>query len=138
MKTGANNWVQATPGSALGEFVAVWPGAPDPGRFAAALMRIKSMKTQNAPPEMHTGTIRAGVISLLVPLLCNLWMTGPGDLPRLWLFIVLFAVCFVLMMKSIVDLLVLAFGFAARLSGTGVGRSVRAVRRLFPHAPNAA
>ena len=31
-----NQWVQATPGSALGEFVAAWPGAPDPGRSAAA------------------------------------------------------------------------------------------------------
>jgi hypothetical protein len=28
----ANKWVQATPGSALGEFMAAWPGAPDPGR----------------------------------------------------------------------------------------------------------
>ena len=87
---------------------------------------------------MHTGTIRAGLISLLVPTLCYLWMTGLGDLPRIWLFIVSFAICLVLMMQSIVDLLVLAFGVVARLSGTGVGRSVRVVRRLFPHAPNAA
>ena len=28
----ANQRVQATPGSALGEFVAAWAGAPDPGR----------------------------------------------------------------------------------------------------------
>jgi hypothetical protein len=27
-----NEWVQATPVSALGEFVAAWPGAPDPDR----------------------------------------------------------------------------------------------------------
>jgi hypothetical protein len=29
-----NQRVQATPESALGEFVAAWPGAPDPGRYA--------------------------------------------------------------------------------------------------------
>jgi len=28
-----NRRVQATPGSALGEFVAAWHGAPDPGRY---------------------------------------------------------------------------------------------------------
>ena|SRR6185295_15748211 len=97
-------------------------------------MHIKFMKIQNT----FTGTIRAGVISLLVPTLCYLWLTGLGDLPRMWLFIVSFAVCFVLMMLSIVDLLVLGFGFAARFSGTGVGRLVRVVRRLFSHAPKAA
>jgi hypothetical protein len=95
------------------------------------------MKTQKTSIGMHTGTIRAGVISLLVPALCYLWMTGLSDAPRMWLFIVSFAVCFVLMMQSIVDLLVLAFGFAARFSGMGVGRSVRVVRRLFSHATNA-
>ncbi len=86
---------------------------------------------------MHTGTIRAGVISLLVPFLCYLWMTGISDSPRAWLFMILFAVCFVLMAQAVVDLLVLAFGFAARFSGMGVGRSVRVVRRLFSHGTNA-
>lgn len=92
------------------------------------------MKTQNT----SAGAIRAGIISLLVLALCYLWMTGLGDLPRLWLFIVGFAVCFVLMMQSIIELLVLGFGFAAPLSGAGIGRLVRVVRRHFPHAPPSA
>ena len=33
-KPSYNQRVQATPGSALGKFVATWPGAPDPGRSA--------------------------------------------------------------------------------------------------------
>ena len=94
------------------------------------------MKTHNT--ETHASTIRAGVISLLVPALCYLWMTGIGDLPRMWLFILCFAVCFVLMMQSIVELLVLGSGFVARFSGAAVGRVVTVVRRLFTHAPNAA
>jgi hypothetical protein len=28
-----NQWVQATPGGALGESMVAWPGAPDPGRY---------------------------------------------------------------------------------------------------------
>jgi hypothetical protein len=92
------------------------------------------MKTQNTSIGIHTGTIRAGVISLLFPALCYLWTTGLSDSPRVWLFIVSFAVCFVLSMQSIVDLLVLAFGFTARFSGRSVGRSVRVARRLFSQA----
>ena len=80
---------------------------------------------------MRIGTIRAGVISLLVPALCFLWLGGLSDLPRMWLFIISFAVCFVLMAQSVVDLLVLAFGFAARYSGMAVGRLVRVVDRFF-------
>jgi hypothetical protein len=90
------------------------------------------MKAQDKSTETHAGTIRAGVISLLIPTLCYFWITGLGDLLRMWLFIVSFAICFVLMMQSIVELLVLSFGFAARFSGAGIGRVVRAVRRLFP------
>ena len=83
---------------------------------------------------MDTGTIRAGVISLLVFALCYLWLTGISDLPRAWLFIISVAVCIVLMLQSIADLLVLAFGLAARLSGAGVGRSITRFRRIFSHA----
>ena len=91
-------------------------------------MSIKSMKTQNTSAGTHTGTIRAGIISLLVPVLCYLWLTGLGDSPRVWLFMVGFAICLVLMMQSIVDLLVLGFGFVARFSGAGLGRLVRVAR----------
>jgi len=96
------------------------------------------MKTQSTSTRIRSGTIRAGVISLLVFALCYLWVTGISDLLRVWMFIISFAVCFVLMMQSVVDLLVLAFGHAMRLSGAGVGRSVRLVRRIFSHAANAA
>ena len=96
------------------------------------------MKTQNASTEMHTGVIRAGVISLLVFALCYLWVTGISDTLRAWLFIVSFAVCLVLMMQSVVDLLVSAFRVAARVSGAGVGCSVRVARRFFSHVLNAA
>jgi hypothetical protein len=86
-----------------------------------------------------TGTqLRAGVISLLVITLCWLWMTGISDLLRMSLFIVSFAVCFVLMMKSVVDLFVWAFSVAARFSGASAGRSVRLFRRAFSHDTNAA
>jgi hypothetical protein len=92
------------------------------------------MKTQTTSASV----IRAGVISLLVFALCYLWITGISDLPRAWLFIVSFAVCLVLMMQSVVDLLTLGSGFVARVTGTKVGGAVRIVRRLFSHAPNAA
>ena len=89
------------------------------------------MKTHNTSKEMHTATIRAGVISLLVLALCYLLMTQRWDLPRAWLFIVSFAICFVFMMASVVDLLALAFTVTVRFSGFGVGRSVRLVRRIY-------
>jgi len=92
------------------------------------------MKTQTTSASV----IRAGIISLLMLALCYLWITGISDLPRAWFFIVSFAVCLVLMMQSVVDLLTLGFGWVAKLAGTGVGRTVRAVRRLSSHAPNAA
>jgi hypothetical protein len=84
------------------------------------------MKTQTTSASV----IRAGVISLLVFTLCYLWVTGISDLPRAWLFILSFAVCLVLMMQSVVDLVTLGFGFVARLTGTGAGGAVRVVRRL--------
>lgn len=93
-------------------------------------MRIQIMKTHNASIGVHASTIRAGVISLLVFVLCYHLITQRWDLPRTWLFIVSFAVCFVLMMGSVVDLLVLAFAVAAKFSGIGIGRSVRIVRRI--------
>ena len=82
------------------------------------------------PQSTSASVIRAGVISLLVFALCYLWVTGISDLPRAWLFILSFAVCLVLMMQSVIDLLTLAFAFIARLTGTGVGGAVRVVRRL--------
>ena len=87
---------------------------------------------------MGFGATRAGVISLLVFALCYLWMTGISDMPRAWLFIVSSAVCFVLMVQSIVELLVLAFGVIAAFSGRTIGQSVRVVRRLFWHVSNVA
>ncbi len=97
-------------------------------------MHIESMKTQNS----SVSVIRAGVISLLVFTLCYLWVTGISDMPRAWFFIVSLAVCLVLMMQAVIGLLTLGFVFVARLTGTGVGRAVRVVPRLFSHVPNAA
>jgi hypothetical protein len=77
---------------------------------------------------MQTDSIRAGMISLLVPALIYLWITGLGDLSRMWLFIISFAICFVIMMQSVVDLLVLVFAFASKSSGSAVGRVVRFIR----------
>jgi hypothetical protein len=86
------------------------------------------MNTQST----STGTqLRAGVISLLVITLCFLWMTGISDLLRMWAFIVSFAVCFVLMMQSLVDLFVWAFSQTARFSGASIGHSARLLRRAF-------
>jgi hypothetical protein len=87
------------------------------------------MKKQMITTEIHPG-LRAGVISLLVLALCYLAMSGLSDLPRALAFIGFFAVCFVLMMKSVVDLLVWAFGLAARCSGLGLGCSVRLLRHV--------
>jgi hypothetical protein len=74
--------------------------------------------------------IRAGVISLLVFAIGYLWVSGISDLPRAWLFIISVAVCFVLMMQSVVDLFVWAFGLAAAFSGRGFGRVFRLIRNL--------
>jgi hypothetical protein len=92
------------------------------------------MKTQNT----SISVIRAGLISLLVFALCYLWASGISDWPRAWLFIISFAVCLVLMMKSVGDLLVVTYGVAARFSGMAVGRSARLIRRTFLHGRHAA
>lgn len=96
------------------------------------------MKKTNTSTEAHAGTIRAGVISLLVFALSYLWVTGISDLPRAWVFIILFAVCFVHMMQSVVELLVLGLGFIARFSGAGLGRLITVLHRHFPHGPTTA
>jgi len=88
------------------------------------------MKIQSTTTETQ---LRAGVISVLIFSLCYLWVTGITDLPRMSLFIISFAVCFVLMMKSVVDLLVWAFSLTARFSGASAGRAVRFFRRTFSH-----
>jgi len=83
------------------------------------------MKTNTAPGEM-----RAGIISSIIVAICYLDITGLSSLPRVWAFIILVAVCFVLMMKSLVDLFVWAFGLAAVFSGKGLGKAVRFIRNL--------
>jgi hypothetical protein len=88
------------------------------------------MKNETTAIETHPG-VRSGVISLLVLAICYLATAGISDLPRAWVFMLLFAVCFVLMMKSVVDLLVWAFGFAATCSGKGLGHSARLLRGIF-------
>jgi hypothetical protein len=74
--------------------------------------------------------IRAGVISSLVLAIGYLCVTGLSSQLRVWAFIALVAVCFVLMMKSLVDLLVWAFGLVAACSGKGFGKTVRFIRCL--------
>jgi hypothetical protein len=101
-------------------------------------MHFKIMKTKNRCTEMQAGVMRAGVISLLSFALCGLWLSGIADTLRAWLFIVSFAVCFVLMVLSIVDLLVLAFTSAASFSGKALGWLVKVVRGVFSHPANAA
>lgn len=88
------------------------------------------MKKDVAAIGSEVDVIRAGVISSLIFALCYLYVTGLSSLPRVWAFMVLFAVCFVLMTKSVVDLLVWVFGLAARCSGIGLGRAVRLFRRV--------
>jgi hypothetical protein len=74
--------------------------------------------------------IRAGVISSLVLAIGYLYVTGLSSQFRVWAFMVLVAVCFVLMMKSLVDLFAWAFGLAAAFSGRGLGRAFRLIRSL--------
>jgi hypothetical protein len=72
--------------------------------------------------------IRAGVISSLVLAVGYLYITPFSSRFHVWAFIVLVAVCFVQMMKSLIDLFILAFGLAAAFSGRGLGRVVRSIR----------
>ncbi|HEY5233464.1 MAG TPA: hypothetical protein VIK35_08030 [Verrucomicrobiae bacterium] len=74
--------------------------------------------------------IRASVISSLMLAIGYLYITGLSSQLRVWLFMVLVAVCFVLMMKSLVDLFVWAFGQFAAFSGRRVGKTVRFIRCL--------
>jgi hypothetical protein len=74
--------------------------------------------------------IRGGVISLLVLAIGYLYVTPFSSQFHVWAFMVLVAVCFVLMMKSVVDLFVWAFGLAAVFSGSGLGRVFRLIRSL--------
>lgn len=80
--------------------------------------------------DMTFTEIRAGAISLLVLAIGYLYLTPFSSQFHVWAFIVLAAVCFVLMMKSLIDLFVLAFGLAAAFSGRGLGRIVRLIRSL--------
>jgi hypothetical protein len=86
----------------------------------------KNMTVIKGQPD----TIRAGVISALILTIFYLYLTGLSNLPRAWSFIVLFAVCLVLMVKSLADLLVWTFALVARYSGAGLGHSVRLLRRF--------
>jgi len=74
--------------------------------------------------------IRAGVINSLVLAIGYLYITGLSSQLRVWAFMVLVAVCFVLMIKSLVDLLAWAFGRIAAFSGRGLGRTFRFIRCL--------
>ena len=74
--------------------------------------------------------IRASVISSLVLAIGYLYITGLSSQFRVWAFMVLVAVCFVLMLKSLVDLFAWAFGLAAAFSGRGFGRLFRFIRCL--------
>src|SRR5579864_4230673 len=74
---------------------------------------------------------RAGVISSLVLAIGSLYATGFSSQFRVWAFIVLVAVCSVLMLQSLVDLFAWAFNLAAAFSGRGLGRAVRVIRGLW-------
>ena len=74
--------------------------------------------------------MRAGVISSLVLAIGYLYVTPFSSQFHVWAFMILVAVCFVLMMKSLVDLFAWAFNLAAAFSGRGLGKFVRFVRGL--------
>jgi Trk-type K+ transport system membrane component len=59
-----------------------------------------------------------------------LYVTPFASQLHVWAFMVSVAVCFVLMMKSVVDLFVWAFGLASAFSGRGLGMVVRLIRSL--------
>ena len=74
--------------------------------------------------------VRAGVISSLVLAIGYLYVTPFSSRFHVWAFIILVAVCFVLMMKSLVDLFAWAFNLAAVFSARGLGKVVRLIRGL--------
>ena len=98
------------------------------GQLFRSLGDHNTMKEHVAAIESQSDAIRAGVISALIFALCYLYATGLSGLPRIGAFVVLFAVCFVLMMGSVVDLLVWLVGLASRYCGMGPGHAVRLLR----------
>jgi hypothetical protein len=74
--------------------------------------------------------IRAGVIGALALAIGWLCFAGFSNEFRVWACIVLVAVGFVLVVKSLVDLLAWGFGLAAAFAGRGLGRAVRLIRGL--------
>ena len=96
----------------------------DVGRHRAPEI-YNTMKT-----DISFTKVRDGVISSLVLAIGYLYATGLSSQFQVWTFMVLVAVCFVLMMKSLVDLFAWAFGLAAAFSGRGLGRAVGLIRSL--------
>jgi len=93
--------------------------------------RHRAPETYNTMKTDVTFTeIRAGMISSFILAICYLYIIGLSSEPRVWVFTVLFAVCFVLMMQSVVDLFVWAFGLTAALSGRCLGKVVRLIHSL--------
>ena len=89
------------------------------------------MNKHAAHVRLESGMLRAGVISSLVLTLCYLFATGISSTPRMLVFIISFAVSFVLIMSSVVDLAVWVFALSARSSGMGLGHAVRLLRRIL-------
>lgn len=75
--------------------------------------------------------VRAGVISSLVLAIGYLYVTPFSSPLHVWALIGLIAVCFVLLMKSLLELFVWAFAQATEFSGRGLGRAVRLIRGLW-------
>lgn len=80
--------------------------------------------------EIKFTEARAGVISSLVLAIGYLYVTPFSSQFHVWAFIVLVAVCFVMMIRSLVDLFAWAFNLAAAFSGRGLGKVVRLIRGL--------
>lgn len=72
--------------------------------------------------------VRAGVISSLVLAIGYLYVTGFSNQLRVWMFMLLVALCFVLMMKSLVDFFAWVFCLAATFSGRGLGKVIKLIR----------
>ena len=71
--------------------------------------------------------IRAGVISSLVLAIGYLYFTGWSGRLHVCAFMVSVAVCFVSIMKSVVDLFVWAFGQTVAFPGRSLGRAIRLI-----------
>lgn len=92
--------------------------------------KVASCGLQSMKRHLSATDIRAGVISSCILTICYLCITGLSTLPRVWAFMVLFAVGFFLMMKSVADLVVWVFGQVAVFSGRGLGKALRFIRCL--------